>query len=126
MKAIQLQVKQITFPYAGNLDKFVFAQAYHETGGFTSNIFKMNNNMFGMKYPTKRPTTAIGQLNGYALYNNTTDSIRDLLLWFHQFGTIPNFQTVEEYATYLKEKGYYEDSLQNYIAGMNNALKFIV
>lgn len=39
----------------------VLAQAKIETGNFTSKIFRENNNMFGMKLPGRRTTTAVGK-----------------------------------------------------------------
>ena len=39
----------------------VLAQAILESGTFTSNIFKTKNNMFGMKVPGRRQTTALNK-----------------------------------------------------------------
>ena len=44
----------------------VLAQAKLESGDFKSKIFKQNNNMFGMKKPRRRTTTASMEKNGYA------------------------------------------------------------
>ena len=43
------------------LARYITAQAAHETGNFTSKIFKENNNLFGMKKPAVRKTYAIGE-----------------------------------------------------------------
>ena len=39
----------------------VFAQAILETGEFTSEIFHLNRNLFGMKFPRIRKTTSLGK-----------------------------------------------------------------
>jgi flagellum-specific peptidoglycan hydrolase FlgJ len=57
------------------------AQAVLESGNFSSKIAKKNNNLFGMRMPKIRKTTAIGQRYGYAKYNNWKDSIKDYKLW---------------------------------------------
>ena len=61
--------------------EIVFRQAYLETGGFTSKIFLENHNLFGMKLPYKRKTTALGKKRGHAYYSNWVDSVRDMILY---------------------------------------------
>jgi len=58
----------------------VLAQAILESGTFTSNIFKTKNNLFGMKVPGRRETTAINK-KGYASYSTWLDSVRDYKLY---------------------------------------------
>ena len=57
------------------------AQATWESGHFGSNIFKENNNLFGMKLAHQRKTTAIGKNRGHAKYNTWQDSVMDYKLW---------------------------------------------
>jgi len=59
----------------------VFAQILLESAELKSHITRSNNNFLGMKMPTKRPTTAAGQLNGYALYPGWEACIQDYLLY---------------------------------------------
>lgn len=59
----------------------VFAQAMLESGNFNSYIFRTNNNLFGMKYPERRETTAKGVNKGYAEYEKWEDSIKDYSLY---------------------------------------------
>jgi len=59
----------------------VLAQSILETGNFNSYIFKKNNNLFGMKLPNRRETTAIGTHKGYANYNSWGDSVKDYSLY---------------------------------------------
>ena len=58
----------------------VYAQALLETGGFKSRVCKDNNNLFGMKVPRKRPTTAMNN-SGYAKYTHWSESIKDYKLY---------------------------------------------
>jgi len=59
----------------------VFAQAVLESAHFKSSIFKNNNNLFGMRLPKIRKTTAIGKRKGYAVYGNWELSVDDYKLW---------------------------------------------
>jgi len=61
--------------------EIAYAQAVLESGAFKSKLAKRNNNLFGMRMPRQRKTTAIGQRYGYAKYNNWKDSIKDYKLW---------------------------------------------
>lgn len=58
----------------------VMAQARLESGNFTSRIFCKNNNMFGMRLAKSRPTVAIGERYGYAVYDNWQQSVLDYAL----------------------------------------------
>ena len=65
----------IRFPHV------VYAQAYLETGGFKSGIFKANNNLFGMKVAAQRPTTALLLDRGHAVYDSWRSSVLDYALY---------------------------------------------
>lgn len=72
----QINQKNIKFP------DIVFAQAVLESGHFKSQLFINQNNLFGMKAPKKRETTAINKgKKEYALYNDWDSSIEDYQLW---------------------------------------------
>jgi len=72
----QIIEKNIKFP------EVVFAQAVLESGHFKAPIFTTKNNLFGMKVPKKRETTAINKgKKGYAKYHSWDSSIDDYLLW---------------------------------------------
>ena len=64
----------------------VMAQAKIESGHFTSAIFKENNNLFGMKLPAQRKTTAIGKNRGHAKYETWQDSVEDYKIWQDTLG----------------------------------------
>jgi hypothetical protein len=61
--------------------EIAIAQAMIESGHFTSNIFKSNNNPFGMKFPEQRKTLASSKKLGHAFYNHWTDAVKDYKLW---------------------------------------------
>jgi len=108
--------------------RIITAQAMHETGLFSSNVFLRNNNAFGMRMPGQRPTRAVGDVDsdGYANYESLEDSIEDLALWF-DFHNIPlQFDAVQEYAAAIKEKGYYEAAYFAYSGAMNKHLKNLI
>jgi len=88
----------------------VLAQAKIETANFTSKIFRENNNMFGMKLPERRRTTAVGENRNHAKYTSWIQSIIDYKLWQDQM--IHRAPTKHAYLAYLK-RNYAED--KNYI-----------
>ncbi|MBC8054079.1 MAG: glucosaminidase domain-containing protein [Sphingobacteriaceae bacterium] len=87
----------------------VLAQARLETGNFTSDIFKENHNLFGMKVAGKRPTSAVGIHRGHAQYRDWKDSVIDYAL-FQSFiiAKLPK-NNIEEYRNYI-QKFYSETS----------------
>jgi len=110
--------------------KLITAQATHETGNFKSNVFKTDNNLFGMKMPSRRnkqyierPSTIIMRSEGatpYAHYSSIENSVNDLVLGWHKYnGTNwSKIKTPADYATYLKSKGYYGDTFSNYLSAL--------
>ncbi|MCU0377387.1 MAG: glucosaminidase domain-containing protein [Bacteroidales bacterium] len=59
----------------------VILQSRLETGYFTSDIFVNGNNLFGMKYPLRRPTVAMGIYKEHAQYAHWSDSVIDYAMW---------------------------------------------
>lgn len=88
----------------------VFAQAVLESGGFTSRLTKENNNIFGMRKPSKRPTTSVGVSHGYAVYEDWRESIEDyglfqeMLFSKHNFTRTSYLEYIDRY--YSTTKGY--------------------
>jgi len=106
--------------FKNSMAGFVVAQTAHETAGYTSNIFKKNNNLFGMKYAGQY--NAAGEKNGYAYYNNYTQSIYDFIQWVQRRRAYLNINTfdlitLKQYTDWLKLNDYYEDSSTNYYNG---------
>jgi hypothetical protein len=59
----------------------VILQSRLETGYYTSDIFLNANNLFGMRYPARRPTVAAGIYKEHARYDHWSDSVVDYALW---------------------------------------------
>lgn len=88
----------------------VKAQSQLETGYFSSEVFKVNHNLFGMKVAKIRPTTALGENLGHAYYHNWRNSVLDYA--FYQAAYLRDLKTEEDYYAYLSAN-YAEDP--NYI-----------
>jgi hypothetical protein len=99
--------------------QFVFCQAAHETGNFTSPLFFSNNNCFGMKPPTQY-VIAIGEKFGYADYATIEDSVRAMVMYLQAHGLASGLQTIDQYVTALHNKGYFEAPLQEYLNGVKH------
>ena len=96
----------------------VLAQAKLESGGFKSKIFKQNHNMFGMRLPKQRPTTAIGEENGFAVYRDWVDCLYDYALY--QAYAMSTVDDESEYFSRLEEK-YCTDT--GYVASVKDLIK---
>ena len=101
-----INVKNIKHP------EVVFAQAIIESGHFKSPLFINKNNLFGMKVPKKRETTAVNKGNkGYAKYHSWDSSVDDYLLWQEFTLKNKNELTKTQYLSllgkiYAKDKNY--------------------
>jgi uncharacterized FlgJ-related protein len=77
-----------------------------ETGWFKSELFKVYNNIAGMKYPYVRKTTATGIAMGYARYKHWTDSVDDYIYW----------------RDHWKSKGYETDNYYDFLNDINYSI----
>jgi len=99
----------------------IVAQAVHETGNFSSGIFRQNNNLFGMKLPRQRETTATGERAGHATYSNYFQALADYFMYLESVPHITprelnrNFAgQPEAYASFLHSYGYFTAPLGLY------------
>ena len=92
MKDYLLELK-VKFP------NVAIAQSKIETGNYESSIFKESYNLFGMKEPNVRPTTAIGTMRNHAIYKDWRSSCIDYALWQARFCS--KISTEDEYIVYL-------------------------
>ena len=93
--------------------KIVLAQCFYETKHLKSNIFKNNNNAFGMKFPYQRETTATGKdSNNFSIYDSWQSSITDYKIWqdkyfiggsYYQFIIDCGYCPSEDYVTTIKQ-----------------------
>ena len=113
------------------LEQYIIAQAKHETANFTSNVYKRDNNMFGMKLALRRPQNATKGLASpepepykyYARFESDSESMRDFINWlrFNRFPT--NVTGVDQYAQLMKDKGFYGDSVENYTRALRRWMR---
>jgi len=87
-----------------------------ETGWFKSELFTVNNNIAGMKYPRIRKTTATDVAMGHAKYEHWTDSVDDYIFWRDHWKS--RGYSTENYYQFLREVNYaasynYEELLKN-------------
>lgn len=88
----------------------LYSQAILETGRFTSNIYKENKNLFGMKKPSKRPTTVISENRGHAVYPSYYSSVIDYILRQKYFNIQPQLYDNDKYINDTFNTGYAEDT----------------
>lgn len=110
--------------------KLLAAQSAHETGNFSSNAFKKNNNAFGMAVPRVRKSPYIlgpGAVSApaieggfaYAAYKNIEDSVKDVIHWLNYNKVVWNqVNTPEKYDAFLVSKGYHTASQSLYTAAL--------
>lgn len=94
MVALELINKGVQHP------EIVLAQALLESANFKSYIFRTNNNMFGMRMPNKRETSAISEFKGYAVYDDWEASIEDYAMYQKSILKGKNI-TKDEYLDFL-------------------------
>jgi len=104
--------------YSENFGNIAVAVARHETGNYQSKIFKLNNNLFGMRFPVKRDTTAKDEKFNYARYATIENSIEDYTLYLEYFNYPKTFDSVADYVDYAKEKGYFSDTKAKYLSAL--------
>jgi len=97
VKDVEMAVYSLPFKFK----KIVVAQAVLETGWFKSKNFKTNNNLFGMRVPYNRMTTADSSINGYAHYKKWEESVIDYYLMLSVRNDIKSINTEQAYYNYL-------------------------
>lgn len=95
-----LLLMRVDFP------EVILCQAKIESAQYKSELFKRNNNLFGMKVSTSRATTAGFGRAGYKEYPNWRESVTDYVLW--QLSHNVSKMTRSEYIQFLG-KIYAED-----------------
>lgn len=107
----ELKRLNIRFPH------IVLAQSMLETGHFESNVFRANNNLFGMKQARQRCTTARGTNLNHAYYDNWKESVMDYALF--QSAYLRDLKTEAQYFSYL-DRNYAE--AKNYDQAVKNVI----
>lgn len=101
-KEFVLFLKEINIKYP----HIVYAQALVESSHFSSDIFKHNHNLFGMKMPRVRCTLAKGTKRNHAYFDHWTESVIDYALY--QSAYMRNIKSEEDYFAHLS-RTYAED-----------------
>jgi flagellum-specific peptidoglycan hydrolase FlgJ len=102
----------------------ITCQAAHESAFWNSALYHAVYNMFGMKSHGRKVSGKTNEvINGYAAYQDYKGSLNDIVDWCRRTGATSKAEDIIEYSHFLKTKGYYEDSEENYTAGLINAYK---
>jgi len=101
------------------------AQAAHETGYFSSNVFKNANNLFGIKAHGRTVTGKIENtdFHGYAVYENIEGSCNDAVNLARRRDTLKAAGSVYTWVIALKMSNYFEAPVTEYLNGMLAAYK---
>jgi uncharacterized FlgJ-related protein len=110
--------------FTPEMSRMIFAQAAHETGNFTSDIFKENNNLFGMKLARVRKTTAIGENRGHAVYKSVEDCIADYWLYNRALNYMAEYSSVASFIRALVLKKYFEAKPEEYQTAVEKWYKY--
>jgi len=100
--------------------KYAVAVSAFETGNWTSKIYHKNHNLFGMKLPKQRKTTAIGENYGHARYKNNEQSINDFVYYLEQLYYPRYFNDLFHFVATMQGKGYFTASLSSYYTGVQS------
>jgi len=69
-------------------------------------VFREGRNLFGMKLPERRETTAVGEHRNHAKYTSWVSSVDDYKIW--QSNVLAKVQSKKQYLAYIG-KNYAED-----------------
>jgi len=115
-----VHVKKLTPEQARTL----IAQSAHETAYWESNVFKHSNNCYGIKAHKRKITGKLNiNYNGYATYQNIEGSCNDIIDLLRRRYSLEAANNIYLYVVTLKEKGYFEDTIKNYLRGVLAAYK---
>lgn len=112
--------------YSDRMANWWVAVSNFETAKWTSELYKRYHNLFGMSQPMQRNTLSLGgvTLNGrtWASFSNDTQSVEDLVLYMKNFSYPKDFDNIESMVSFMKGVGYFEESLNVYLAGVKSRL----
>lgn len=114
-----------TSALTGIKPEFIYAQLYHESGGGTSQLARENLNFAGLTQvePNGEENKQPDGGNYYRMFKSADEFAEAYAHDFlNRYEGIKDAQTVEEYATILRNNGYFTAPLESYIAGLKGAL----
>lgn len=86
LSKLALRIGKVIPSISFDVALFIACQSALETSWFQSKICVENHNLFGMKMPSKRVTTAYKEHRGHACYYSYEHGIIDYLLWCQMVG----------------------------------------
>lgn len=92
------EIKRLNF----NFPHLVYCQSFVETGGFTSRIYRENNNLFGMKEALIRANLAVGTRYEHAYYNNWKESLYDYAFYYSEY--LSDIKNEDQYIDYVNQR----------------------
>ena len=116
----------ISMGMPNNTALLIVAQAKHETGNFTSKTFLQNHNCFGYKFVAgAKYQDGAGRTSTegdpYAKYKSVVESTQEICAWLKRhISNYAKLKTPLEYATALKNVGYYGAPISQYVHGTSS------
>jgi len=117
-------------PKTGIDAKLIFAQWYHESGGYSSQLATENYNFGGMTQnePTGDPKDKQPDGGNYYMHFGNEEEWAEYYAYYCNKCNEPSLSgstDVTDFATRLKKNGYFGASIDEYVNGMNGAMSAI-
>lgn len=123
IKSVAFDIYQILI--SSGFDKltaeYITAQAAHETGNFTSELFNKHNNAFGFKYYEHQNLKVVpiqAKEGVFASYQSIKDSVSDYIANYKYWNYEHKTELIN-FVKQLKEKNYFEADEESYFNGIN-------
>lgn len=104
--------------------RYIYAQWYHESAGFTSRLARENYNFGGMTQvePNGEENKQPDGSNYYMVFDSPEDWANYYADYIVKYHGLENAQSSYEFATILRNGGYYTASVDEYNAGLKNGM----
>jgi hypothetical protein len=103
--------------YGHSVAQYLTYVSKMETAKWSSNVFRTRVNLWGMKTPQQRETTAInkGTSDTWAKYDTVRDSAKDIVLYMNEFNYPKSVGSLEDLIMVMKSKDYFAgESFESY------------
>lgn len=108
--------------------KLIYAQWYHESGGFSSRLARENFNFGGMTQvePTGDPSDKQPDGGNYYMHFANPEEWAEYYSWYiNRCDGCAGCSDPVSFANALKSNGYFGDSVDNYVNGLNGGISAI-
>ncbi len=100
------------YGYGSYIVDLILAMSALESGRWTSPVYRLRNNPWGMKWATKRPNSQThtyfqGVQKEFAYYVNLDDAAHDIFQWM-DYNNAPEFWSLSGFVRFLKSKSYFD------------------